>query len=94
MSRSKTLDGILSFQRSSSNKRGLGYDKGMKSEQSSPTIQDGNKNIYVDVLKHSIEKEDNKKYDSFQNERRTNKMPRRPVAHKNMQLFLGNCKSL
>ena len=62
----------------------------MKSKQSSPTIQDGNKNSYAYVLKDSVEKGDSKKSDSFQNERRTNKMPRGPVPNINMQHFLGN----
>ena len=87
MSNSKTADDILSFQRSASNKIGFGYDKGMKSEQSSPIVQDGNKKSYADVLKDLVEKGDRKKSDSFQNERRTNKMPRIQVTNKNMQVF-------
>ena len=69
----------------------MGYEKGTKSEKSSPTIEDGNERSYANVLKYSIKKEESKKYDSFQNERRTNKMPRRPVTNINIQLFLGNC---
>ena len=69
----------------------MGHEKGMKSEQSSPTIQDGNKKRYADVLKDSVEKGDSKKSNSFQNERRTNKIPRRPVTNINLQVFLGNC---
>ena len=49
------------------------------------------KRIYANVLKDSIKKEDNQKNNSFQNERRTNKIPRRPVTNVNMKLFLGNC---
>ena len=90
MSKSKALDGILSFQISSSNKTGLGYGKGMKSEKFSSTIHDGNKRSYLDVLKDPIEKGDSQESDSFQNERRTNKIPRRPVTNINLQLFLGN----
>ena len=81
VSNSKTLDDILSCQRSSSNKTGLYYGKGMKLEQSSPTIQDGNTQSYADVLQDLVEKGDSKKSASFQNERRTNKIPRRPVTN-------------
>ena len=63
----------------------------MKSEKSSPTTQDGNKKSYADLLKYPIEKGDNTKIYYFQNERRTNKMPRRRATKKNVQLFLGNC---
>ena len=69
----------------------MGYDKGMKSKQSSPIIQDENKKSYTDVLKDSVKKGHNKKFDSFQNERRKNKLLRRSMTNKNMQLFLGNC---
>ena len=43
------------------------------------------------ILKDPVEKGDSKKFDCFQNERRTNKIPRRPVTNINLQVFLGNC---
>ena len=58
MNNSKIIDDILSCQISSSNKIGLGYDKGMNSEPPSPTMKVGNKRSYADVLKDSIKKED------------------------------------
>ena len=57
VSSSKNLDDILSCRRSSSNKIGLGYDKGMKSKKSSPTIQDGNKRIMLMYSKTQFKRE-------------------------------------
>ena len=88
MRRSKTLDGILIFQISSSNKTELGYDKGMNSEQSYPTVQDGNKKSYVDVVKYPVEKGDSKNSYSFQSEMRTNKMERSLVTNINLQFWV------
>ena len=42
------------------------------------------------MYSYSVKKGDSKKYDYFQNKRRTNKIPRRPVTKINMQHFLGN----
>ena len=91
MRSSKTLGDILSCQRSYSNKTRLDYDKGIKSKHLSPIIQYGNKKIYAGVLKDPIKKEDSQKYNSCQNRKRTNKMIRRPVTNKSMQLVLVNC---
>ena len=54
---SRTLDEILSVQRPSSNKTGLGYDKEKKLEYSSFTNQDGNKRSYATALKSPIKRE-------------------------------------
>ena len=47
---SRTSDEILSFQRPSSDKSGLGFDKEKKPRYSSCTNQDGNKRSYDVVL--------------------------------------------
>ena len=53
---SRTLDEILSVQRPSSNKFGLGFDK-EKPGYYSCTNQDGNKRSYAIVLMSQIKKE-------------------------------------
>ena len=61
---SRTLDEILSVQRPSSNKYGLGY--------SSSTNQDGNKISSAVALKIQIKREESKKYEPLL--QRTNMM--------------------
>ena len=85
-SSSKTLDDILSFQRSSSNKNGLGYEKENKEKQSSFINKEENKRSYVNALMRPFVKEYNKKNSLSQNESRTDNVPSR-----HQQLFLGNC---
>ena len=58
---SKTMDDILSCQRSFSNKNGLGYNKGKKTEQCSLINKEGNKRSYDDALMRPFVKEYNKK---------------------------------
>ena len=53
-SSSKTMDDILSFQRSFSNKTGLGYGKRKKKEQSSFINKEGNKRSYADALMRPV----------------------------------------
>ena len=86
---SNNLDQILSVQRPSSDKFGLGFDKEKKPGYSSCTNQDGNKRSYVVVLMRKIKREESKNYSSPL--QRTNMMPKRPVIRKHQQLFLGNC---
>ena len=83
---SKTLDGILSCQRSFSNKIGLGYGKEKKTEKSSFINKQGIKRSYVDGHMRLFVKEYNKKLDLSQNKSRTDNVP---SIHQ--QLFLGNC---
>ena len=73
----KTLDDILSFQRSVSNKTRLGYDKGKKAEQSSFINKEGNKISFVDELMRRVVKEYNKKVSLSQNESRDDYVPSR-----------------
>ena len=58
---SRTLDEILSVQRPSSIKFGLGFDKEKKLRYSSCTNQDGNKRSYVVVLMSQIRRKESKK---------------------------------
>ena len=74
---SKTLDDILSYQRSSSNKTRLGYDKGKKSEQYSFINKEGNKRSYANALMRPVVKEYSLKIVPSQNESRTNNVPSR-----------------
>ena len=61
---SRTLYEILSFQRPSSNKSGLGFDKVKKPGYSSCTNQDGNKRSDATVLMSQIKREESKKCSS------------------------------
>ena len=81
-SNSKTLDDILSCQRSPNNKTELGYDNGKKTEQSCFI----NKRSYVDALMRPVVKEYNKNMALSQNKSKTDNLP---SIHK--QLVLGNC---
>ena len=88
---SMTLDDILSIQRPSSDKYGLGYDKAKKPEYSSFIDQGGNKRSYAAALKSPIKSEESKKFVSPL--QRTNMMPRRPMSSRYQQIFLGHCYS-
>ena len=59
---SKTLDDILSIQRPSRDKFGLGYEKEKKPKCSFLTNQGRNKRSYAAALKSQIKKEESKKY--------------------------------
>ena len=52
----KTLDEILSVQRPSNDKHGLGFDKEKKPGYSSCTNQDGNKRSYAVELKSQVKR--------------------------------------
>ena len=78
------MDDILSCQRSSSNKAGLGYDNGKKTEQP-PFI---NKRSYANTLMRPVVKEYSQKFSLSQNESRTDNVPSR-----HQQLFVGKCYS-
>ena len=80
---SRTLNEILSVQRPSSDKYGLGY--------SSSSNQDGNKRSYAVVLKSPIKREESKKYSPIL--QRTYTMPRIPMTSRYQQIFLGHCYS-
>ena len=82
---SKTLDDILSCQRSSSNKIWLHYGKENKEEQSSFLNKEGNKRSYVDALMRPVVKEHSEKPSLPQNKIRIENVT---SIHK--QLFLGN----
>ena len=86
---SRTLDEILSVQRPSSDKSGLGFDKEKKPGYYSCTNQDGNKIIYVVVLMGQIKMEESNKFASPL--QRIDMMPKILVTSKHRQLFLGNC---
>ena len=88
---SKTLDDILSSQRPSRDKSGLGYDKEKKSTCSSLTNQGRNKRIYVAALKSPIQKEKIKKCTlSSDDKYRTNVIPRRPIKSRYQQIFFSH----
>ena len=87
--RSRTLEEILSVQRPTSNKYGLGFVKEKKARYSSCTNKKGNKRSYADVHMSQTKREESKKYASPL--QRTDIMPKRPVTSKHQQLFLGNC---
>ena len=76
---SRTLDEILSVQRPTSDKSGLGFDK-EKPGYSSCTNQDGNKRSYAVVLMSQIKREESNKYASPL--QRTYMMLKRPVTSK------------
>ena len=86
---SRSLYEILSVQRPSSNKTGLGYDKEKKLEYSSFTNQDGNKRSYVAALKSPIKREESKKLGPLL--QITYMMSRKSMTSKHHKLFLGNC---
>ena len=75
------LDDILSSQRPSNDKIGLGYDKVKDLEYSSVTNQGGNERSY-DALKSHIKREEIKKYvSSFHDKDITNELPKRPMTN-------------
>ena len=87
---SNILDDILNRQKTSSDKIGLGYDKGKKPECSSSTIQDGNKRSHASTLTHSIEKEESKKFARIHNKKKTYMILRRPMLKRYQKIFLGH----
>ena len=88
---SKTLDNILSSQRTSRDKSGLGYNKENKPKFSSLTNQCRNKRNYVAALKSQIKREENKKYVPPSHDKdKTNVMTRRPMTSRYQQIFFGH----
>ena len=85
---SNNLDEILSVQIPSSDKSRFGYDKEKKPGHSSCTNQDGNKRSYAVALKSQIKREESKKYSPLL--QISDMMPKRPMASRHQQLFLGN----
>ena len=91
---SRILDDILSSQRSSNDKTGVGYDKVKKPEYSSVTNQGGNKRSNVDALKIPITKKESKKFvPSFYDKNITNEVSKRPMTNRYQHIFLGHCYS-
>ena len=86
---SNTLDEILSVQRPSSDKYGIGFDKEKKPGYSSFTNEDGNKRNYATALKRLIKKEESKK--SVPLLQKIVMIPRGRMTSRHQQLFLGNC---
>ena len=76
-SKSRILDDILSSQRPSSAKSGLGYDKEKEPEYSSFIFQDRNKRNYVVVLKSPIKKDSKKYAPSSHKKYRTDILPKK-----------------
>ena len=80
--KSRILDDILSIQRPSNDKTGLGYDKLKEPEYSSITNQGGNERSY-DALKSHVKREGSKKYlSSFHDKHRTNEVSKRPMTNR------------
>ena len=73
---SRNLDEILSSQRPSSDKTGLGYDKENKPECFSFTFQDTNKRNYAAVFESQIKKDSQKYAPSSHNKDRTDMIPK------------------
>ena len=88
---SKTLDDILSSQRPSRDKYGLGYDKEKNPKCSFLANQGKNKRSYDIALKSQIKKEESKKSaPSSHDKDRTNVVPRRPMTSRYQQIFFGH----
>ena len=94
MNNSRILDDILSIQKPSGDKSGVGYAKVNKLEYSSFTKQGGNRIIYEDALKSPVKKEESKRYvPSFHDRYRTNEVSKRPMTNRYQNIFLGHCYS-
>ena len=86
---SRILDGILSSQRPSGDRPGLGFVKEKKLESFPVTNQEGSKKHYVEVLNTSAKKERSKKDDLISKDKnRNNLAPKRPNRY--LQIFLGH----
>ena len=86
---SRILDDILSSQRPSSDRSGLGFVKEKKPESFPITSQEGSKKSYAEVLKTPAKKERTKKASLIsQDKNRNNLAPKRPNRY--LQIFLGH----
>ena len=78
----RTLDEILSGQRPSIDKIGLGCDKEKKTQCFSFTFQYRNKRNYVVVLKSPIKKDSKKYAPSSHKKARTNMIPKKTMTRR------------
>ena len=86
---SKTLNNILSSQRSSRDKIGLGYDKEKKPKCLSFTFQERDKRSYDVALKRPTKKDSEKYAPSFHDKDRIYIMPKRPKISRYQYIFFG-----
>ena len=90
----RILDDILSSQRPSSDRFGLGFVKEKKIESSPLNNQRGSTKSYAEVLKSHVKKEKCKEYAlSFHDKYRTHEELKRQAIKKNKKILLGHCYS-